>query len=90
MIDAHQLCKSFTDKKRGEIRAVDNVSSDSHPGETLGVLGPNGAGKTTLLRLLATILQPSSGSATVAGYRASSRQSPLLQRGDRARSRFPS
>ena len=66
MIEANGLCKQFTDKKRGLIRAVDDVSFSCHPGEVFGVLGPNGAGKTTLLRMLATILQPTSGTATVA------------------------
>jgi sodium transport system ATP-binding protein len=68
MIVVQDLCKTFTDKKRGEIRAVDHISLECHPGEIFGVLGPNGAGKTTLLRMLATILQPTSGTATVAGY----------------------
>ncbi len=68
MIETVQLCKQFTDKKRGVIRAVNDVSFSCHPGEVFGILGPNGAGKTTLLRMLATILRPSSGTATVAGY----------------------
>src|SRR5580700_11471947 len=68
MIEATGLCKQFTDKKRGVIRAVDGVSFVCHPGEVFGVLGPNGAGKTTMLRMLATILKPTSGTASVAGY----------------------
>src|SRR5579884_1284213 len=68
MIEARNLCKVFTDKKRGLIRAVDGVSFECHAGEIFGLLGPNGAGKTTLLRILATILEPTSGTATVAGY----------------------
>src|SRR5580698_7675397 len=68
MIESKGLCKQFTDKKRGVIRAVDDISFSCHPGEVFGVLGPNGAGKTTMLRMLATILQPTSGTATVAGY----------------------
>ncbi|HZT44454.1 MAG TPA: ATP-binding cassette domain-containing protein [Chthonomonadaceae bacterium] len=68
MIEARNLCKVFTDKKRGLIRAVDGVSFECHAGEIFGLLGPNGAGKTTLLRMLATILEPTSGTATVAGY----------------------
>jgi len=67
MIEARQLTKIFRDKKRGEIRAVDNVSFRCQPGQIFGLLGVNGAGKTTCLRLLATILQPSSGTASVAG-----------------------
>ncbi|MHB8541896.1 MAG: ABC transporter ATP-binding protein [Candidatus Acidiferrales bacterium] len=68
MIEALQLCKSFRDKKRGDIRAVENVSFTCEPGEIYGLLGANGAGKTTTLRILATILAPSSGTATVAGF----------------------
>jgi sodium transport system ATP-binding protein len=68
MIEARQLTKIFRDKKRGEIRAVDNVSLRCQPGRIFGLLGGNGAGKTTCLRLLATLLQPTSGAATVAGY----------------------
>jgi ABC-type branched-subunit amino acid transport system ATPase component len=56
MVEACQLSKRFRDRKRGEIRAVDDVSFACHPGEIFGILGPNGAGKTTLLRILATIL----------------------------------
>ncbi len=68
MIEAAQLCKSFRDKKRGDIRAVENVSFTCKPGEIYGLLGANGAGKTTTLRILATILSPSSGTANVAGF----------------------
>jgi sodium transport system ATP-binding protein len=68
MIQATQLGKVFRDKKRGEIRAVDGVSFTCKPGEIYGLLGANGAGKTTTLRMLATILSPTSGTATVAGF----------------------
>jgi len=68
MIEARQLSKEFRDKKRGPIRAVDRVSFRCHPGQIYGLLGANGAGKTTTLRLLATILEPTDGSALVAGY----------------------
>ncbi|HLK57558.1 MAG TPA: ATP-binding cassette domain-containing protein [Chthonomonadaceae bacterium] len=68
MIEAKELSKQFTDKKRGVIQAVNQVSFQCSPGEIFGLLGPNGAGKTTLLRMLATILQPTSGTATVAGF----------------------
>jgi len=44
------------------------LSFDVQAGEIFGLLGPNGAGKTTCLRLLSTVLQPTGGSATVAGY----------------------
>ncbi|MBI3669169.1 MAG: ATP-binding cassette domain-containing protein [Acidobacteria bacterium] len=68
MIEALQLTKVFHDKKRGEIRAVDDVSFCCQPGQIYGLLGANGAGKTTTLRLLATILEPTDGTARVAGY----------------------
>ncbi|MFA5057573.1 MAG: ATP-binding cassette domain-containing protein [Opitutaceae bacterium] len=68
MIEARNLTKIFHDKKRGEIRAVDDVSFTCRPGRIYGLLGANGAGKTTTLRLLATLLRPTSGGATVAGH----------------------
>ncbi len=68
MIEARSLTKTFRDKKRGEIRAVDGVSFRVEPGQIYGLLGANGAGKTTTLRLLATLLQPTAGTATVAGF----------------------
>jgi len=68
MIEAHNLTKTFKDKKRGVITAVDNVSFTCRPGQIYGLLGANGAGKTTTLRLLATLLQPTSGTARLAGH----------------------
>jgi sodium transport system ATP-binding protein len=68
MIDAQYLVKRFRDKKRGEVCAVDRVNFRCQPGEIYGLLGANGSGKTTTLRMLATILQPSEGTAIVAGY----------------------
>src|SRR6202521_4387292 len=68
MIEARSLSKRFHDKKRGEIRAVDNVSFRCDPGRIYGLLGANGAGKTTTLRMLATILEPTDGTALVCGF----------------------
>ena len=68
MIEATQIGKVFKDKKRGVVRAVDSISFRCQPGKIYGLLGANGAGKTTTLRMLATILQPSSGTALVAGF----------------------
>ena len=68
MIEARNLTKTFKDKKRGTITAVDDVSFTCQPGRIYGLLGANGAGKTTTLRLLATLLQPTRGTATVAGH----------------------
>lgn len=52
----------------GRFRAVDNLNLAVDQGELFGLLGPNGAGKTTTVRLLCTLIEPSMGSATVAGY----------------------
>ena len=55
-------------KKFKKVTAVDNVSFEVNPGEIIGLLGENGAGKTTTLRMLATMLKPTSGNATIDGY----------------------
>ena len=68
MIETRGLSKVFHDKKRGEIKAVDKVSFTCRPGQIYGLLGANGAGKTTTLRMLATILEPSDGTAIVGGH----------------------
>jgi sodium transport system ATP-binding protein len=68
MIVARNLTKTFRDRKRGDIHAAENISFSVAPGQIYGLLGANGAGKTTTLRMLATLLRPTSGSATVAGH----------------------
>ena len=68
VISVKDIRKHFIDNRLGEVRAVDGLSFECFKGEILGILGPNGAGKTTLLRMLATILMPTSGTATVFGY----------------------
>jgi ABC-2 type transport system ATP-binding protein len=55
-------------KKYGDHIAVDNLTLDINENEVFGLLGSNGAGKTTTIHMLATLLKPSSGSATVNGY----------------------
>lgn len=62
------LQKSFWDESRGEVRAVDGIDFECRQGEVFGLLGANGAGKTTTLRMLATILKPTGGSASLNGY----------------------
>lgn len=63
LIETRQLGKRF-----GELVAVEDLSLQVREGEILALLGPNGAGKTTTIRMLASILKPTSGRATVAGY----------------------
>ena len=71
MIHARGLVQTFhtrQGKQKTEVRAVDGVDLDVAEGEVVGFLGPNGAGKTTTLRMLTTLLTPTAGTATVAGY----------------------
>lgn len=68
MIIAENLTKTFRDRKRGLVRAVNNLSLNCRPGQIFGLLGANGAGKTTTLRMLGTLLEPTHGNATIAGY----------------------
>jgi ABC-2 type transport system ATP-binding protein len=62
-IQTHQLTKAY-----GNFKAVDNLEISVERGEIFGLLGPNGAGKTTTVSMLCTILNPTSGTATVNGY----------------------
>jgi len=55
-------------KRFGDRVAFSDVSFEVARGEVFGFLGPNGAGKTTTVRTLGTLLAPTSGSATVAGF----------------------
>ena len=71
MIEARGLVQTFRTgrgKNSKEVRAVDDVDLHVGAGEVVGFLGPNGAGKTTTLRMLTTLLRPTAGSATVAGF----------------------
>src|SRR5688500_19100535 len=61
-IETRALAKSF-----GKTRALDGIDLTVREGSVYGLLGPNGAGKTTTIRILATLLKPDSGRATVAG-----------------------
>ena len=60
---AHGLVRRF-----GDLTAVDGIDLDVGEGEIFGFLGPNGAGKSTTVRMLVTLLKPSAGSASVAGF----------------------
>ncbi|MEM4251029.1 MAG: ATP-binding cassette domain-containing protein [Candidatus Bathyarchaeia archaeon] len=62
-ISTRDLTKIF-----GNFAAVDGVNLDIPEGELFGLLGPNGAGKTTLVRMLCTLLEPTRGTATIAGH----------------------
>ena len=53
---------------KGGLKAVDGIDLRVEPGEVYGFLGPNGAGKTTTVRMLVTLLRPTGGRATVAGF----------------------
>lgn len=63
IIESQNLTKEF-----GSLLAVDGLNLQIREGEILALLGPNGAGKTTTVRLLASILKPTFGRATIAGY----------------------
>ena len=65
MIRIDAISKFFG--RHGEVRAVRDVSFAAPDGQITGLLGPNGAGKTTLLRMLATLIVPDAGSASIAG-----------------------
>jgi ABC-2 type transport system ATP-binding protein len=70
MIETRGLRKSFTSRQGREkkvVEAVRGVDLDVAEGEIFGFLGPNGAGKTTTLRMLATLIEPDGGSASIAG-----------------------
>src|SRR5262245_23674004 len=79
MIVVDQLCKSFRDLRRGVVYAVDHVSFEARAGEIFGLLGPNGAGKTTTMRILCTVLRPTGGRATVAGYDVATQPAQVRQ-----------
>ena len=70
MIETRGLRKSFTSRQGREkkvVEAVRSVDLEVAEGEIFGFLGPNGAGKTTTLRMLATLIEPDGGTATIAG-----------------------
>ncbi len=95
-IDVHNLTKTFkvpereggimsamrslVRRKYKEVHAVSNVSFSVNQGEIVGFLGPNGAGKTTTLKMLAGLLHPTSGGATVMGHVPWKREASYLRR----------
>src|SRR6204780_2147847 len=90
MIDVHNLTRVFRTYKKQpgfwggvkglvhrefeETRAADDINFSIAEGEFVGFLGPNGAGKTTTLKMLAGLIQPTSGSARVAGFDPTKRE----------------
>ena len=79
MIETHDLRRTFKSRK-SEVEAVRGVDLSVGAGEIFGFLGPNGAGKTTTLRMLATLLTPTSGEATVAGADLRREPQPVRER----------
>ena len=63
VLEIRGLCKRF-----GKLEAVKDLSLNLERGDVFGFIGPNGAGKTTTIRMLATLLQPTSGTALIGGY----------------------
>ena len=75
MMETHGLTKHFKD-----VKAVQGIDLTVHTGELVALLGPNGAGKSTTLRMLTTLIPPTSGTATVAGFDVVRQQRQVRQR----------
>ncbi|TDW89522.1 ABC-2 type transport system ATP-binding protein [Kribbella pratensis] len=80
MISTRALTRDFVVSRTETVHAVRGISLDVEPGELVAVLGPNGAGKTTTLRMLTTLITPTSGTATVAGYDVTTQPSQVRRR----------
>ncbi|MFN0132534.1 MAG: ABC transporter ATP-binding protein [Phycisphaerales bacterium] len=66
-------------RKYGDLTALDNLNLTIEEGSCYGFIGPNGAGKTTTIKILATLLKPSSGQATVCGYSVGAFQNRMIR-----------
>jgi ABC-2 type transport system ATP-binding protein len=67
-MDDHIIVAEGLTKEFGEVRALKGIDLQVKTGSVFGLLGPNGAGKTTAVRILTTLLEPTTGHASVAGY----------------------
>lgn len=65
-ISIDNICKSYNGKKR-QVKALENINLEVNDGELFGLIGPDGAGKTSLFRILATLILPDQGKASVCG-----------------------
>src|SRR4051812_14001550 len=77
MIETRGLTRHFKD-----VRAVQGIDLTVEPGEMVALLGPNGAGKSTTLQMLTTLIEPTSGTAKVAGFDVVEQQREVRQRID--------
>lgn len=75
MIEVTGLGKTFRVTRRQRVTAINDVNFQAQDGSVTGLLGPNGAGKSTTLRILATLMQPDTGTAIIDGF--SVRDAPL-------------
>lgn len=87
IIETKDLRKTFPSRgdsrgkgKAAPVEAVRGINFEVAPGEIFGLLGPNGAGKTTTMRMLCTLLEPTSGSVTIAGYSLATHQAEIRTR----------
>ena len=78
MISVRHISKSYG--KKGEIKALQDVSFEVAPGTLFGLIGPDGAGKTSLFRILTTLLLPDAGEAQVLGFDAKTQLSEIRSR----------
>lgn len=80
VVTVDQLCKTYTAIKAKPVQALDNVSFSVPRGEIFGLLGPNGAGKTTTVKSICGLIEPDSGSISVAGIDARRHRAKALEK----------
>lgn len=66
-IKIDDVCMTFKDNQGNDVQALKNINLDIHEGEFISLLGPSGCGKTTLLRMIADLLEPTSGTIRIDG-----------------------